>query len=222
MDEVIRVWSDNFKPIQQEVESTALIANGKAIRTSMSFDEQRNGGRVTNGFARRTSDQTTLRKPSTSPGPGRRLPPSPNFETKAKITSLPSPSASAMLSPPEPSPGPEVEPVISRTSSDYHPGIAYAPAAPRTDYFVRDRQPSAASMNSALGKKKPPPPPPRAPSHSGLYVTALYDFAGQSEGDLVFKEGDRIKVTKKTDSTDDWWQGELRGVKGQFPANYCE
>jgi SH3 domain len=55
-----------------------------------------------------------------------------------------------------------------------------------------------------------------------LVVTALYDFGGQGEGDLVFKEGDRIKVIKKTESTDDWWQGELRGVRGSFPANYCQ
>jgi hypothetical protein len=54
-----------------------------------------------------------------------------------------------------------------------------------------------------------------------MYVTALYDFGGQGDGDLVFHEGDRIRVIKKTDSTDEWWEGELRGVKGSFPANYC-
>jgi hypothetical protein len=52
-------------------------------------------------------------------------------------------------------------------------------------------------------------------------VTALYDFGGQGAGDLSFREGDRIRVIKKTESTDEWWQGELRGVKGSFPANYC-
>jgi amphiphysin len=53
-------------------------------------------------------------------------------------------------------------------------------------------------------------------------VTALYDFQGQSAGDLSFKEGDRIKVVKAGDSKDDWWMGELRGRKGEFPGNYCE
>lgn len=53
-------------------------------------------------------------------------------------------------------------------------------------------------------------------------MTALYDFAGQGSGDLVFREGDRIRVTKKTGSTDDWWEGELKGVQGSFPANYCQ
>jgi hypothetical protein len=55
-----------------------------------------------------------------------------------------------------------------------------------------------------------------------LYAVALYGFEGQSEGDLSFKEGDQIKIVKKTESRDDWWDGELRGIKGQFPANYCK
>jgi hypothetical protein len=76
---------------------------------------------------------------------------------------------------------------------------------------------------AAAKKKPPPPPPPRAGSSNGaLYVTALYDFGGQSAGDLAFREGDRIRVLQKTDSTDDWWEGELRGVKGSFPANYVQ
>lgn len=76
-------------------------------------------------------------------------------------------------------------------------------------------------MAAAVAKKKPPPPPPR-PGPGAQYVTALYDFGGQSEGDLAFRERDRIRVVEKTDSTDDWWEGELRGVRGSFPANYVE
>ena len=78
----------------------------------------------------------------------------------------------------------------------------------------------------AAAKKKPPPPPPpkpkRLPSTQDHWVTAIYDFAGQGQGDLVFREGDKIRVVKKTDSTDDWWEGDLRGVQGSFPANYCQ
>lgn len=81
----------------------------------------------------------------------------------------------------------------------------------------------APSASSIAAKKKPPPPPPK-PKRSQLstYVTAIYPFEGQSVGDLSFSEGDRIKIIKKTNSNDDWWEGELNGRKGSFPANYCE
>ncbi len=221
MDEVIRVWDDEFKSVQREAESIAILASGKAVRMSMTMEDP-NG--TSNGFARRPSGQSSLgRVPSTSPA--RALPPpSPSLDTKHRIVSLPSPSTSLMLSPPAESA------VTSPSPPDYHTPLAFTSAAPRPDYFSRDRQysnPSAASSLSNLsatiaGKKKPPPPPPRLPSSQSLFVTALYDFAGQGDGDLVFREGDRIKVVKKTDSTDDWWQGELRGVRGSFPANYCQ
>ena len=86
------------------------------------------------------------------------------------------------------------------------------------DYFQRS------SNEGVIGKKKPPPPPPKrlGSSNGAIFVVALYDFDGQGAGDLSFREGDRIKVTKKTESTDDWWDGELRGLKGSFPANYCK
>ena len=100
------------------------------------------------------------------------------------------------------------------------------------DYFGNGqdaRRTSAASFassaaNAVAAKKKPPPPVPvkRLPSQQAQFVTALYDFEGQSAGDLAFHEGDRIRVVKKTDSTDDWWDGELNGRRGAFPANYVQ
>ncbi|GAB7360321.1 hypothetical protein MBLNU230_g8077t1 [Neophaeotheca triangularis] len=92
------------------------------------------------------------------------------------------------------------------------------------DYFSANRASSNSSMTSSIAaKKKPPPPVPTKRITSGLqasYVTALFDFEGQNAGDLAFAEGDRIRVVRKTESTDDWWEGELRGVQGSFPANY--
>jgi hypothetical protein len=101
------------------------------------------------------------------------------------------------------------------------------------DYFDGtarlDRKASAQSMASsvasvAAAKKKPPPPPKpkRMASNQGVFVTALYDFDGQTAEDLPFREGDRIKVIKQTDSTDDWWEGEVNGRTGSFPANYVQ
>ncbi|KAL9077374.1 MAG: hypothetical protein Q9161_000219 [Pseudevernia consocians] len=157
----------------------------------------------------------------------------------------PSPAMSASSDPPSPESRETSRPRISSVPSQTSLGLAtpnytssaitspspgdpamHAPAGPRGDYFNRDRLPSNSSTalaSIAAGKKKPPPPPPKkSPSAQGTWVTALYEFAGQGHGDLVFREGDRIKVTKKTGSTDDWWEGELNGIHGSFPANYCQ
>jgi amphiphysin len=99
------------------------------------------------------------------------------------------------------------------------------------DYFSaaqeKARLASSASSVSAASiaakKKKPPPPVPTkrlGSSQQAQFVTALYDFEGQADGDLAFREGDRIRIVKKTESIDDWWDGEINGVTGCFPANY--
>ncbi|KAH8907607.1 hypothetical protein BR93DRAFT_926637 [Coniochaeta sp. PMI_546] len=124
------------------------------------------------------------------------------------------------------------------------PGVSPHSLRPRNDYFDDNRRPSTTSIGSnmsqlsltltnggsgasaaAAAKKKPPPPPPpkRVPStQPEEYVIALYPFAGQGAGDLSFREGDRIKIIKKTDTAQDWWVGELEGARGNFPANYCK
>ncbi|KAI8255989.1 Regulator of cytoskeleton and endocytosis [Colletotrichum sp. SAR 10_98] len=81
---------------------------------------------------------------------------------------------------------------------------------------------SAGNGSIAAGKKKPPPPPPaKRVQVPDDFVVAQYDFAG-GPGDLSFREGDRIKIVKKTQTDQDWWIGELGGIKGSFPANYCK
>jgi hypothetical protein len=224
MGEVIRFWEDAFKPIQREAESIGMLATGKAVRQSMRLELEGHSNGY-NGF-RRPSNQSYSR--GTSVSPARALPPSPNSEAKpAKISPSPSPSAISLLTHSE---HVMLSPTSTVTSSSAHtPGLAsFSPAGPTADYFSRDRQASTNSIASSSlsaqiqSKKKPPPPPPRIPSQQHVFVTALYDFDGQGDGDLVFKEGDRIRIIKKTESTDDWWQGELRGVKGAFPANYCQ
>ena len=229
MSEIISTWDRDCRPIQKEVETGfALLVNGKAVRQPMKMADVNQGHslsglNIRNGYnSRRSSNQSNHLQPSAplTIGAAPPAPPSPDpnmINARPRISSTPSQSSLALSTPNyTPSEGPSPSPGDLSSS--------YAPAGPRADYFSRDRQPSSSSFASiAASKKKPPPPPPkRLPSaQREPWVVALYDFAGQGQGDLVFGEGDRIRVVKKTDSTDDWWEGELKGVQGSFPANYC-
>jgi amphiphysin len=210
MEDVIATWTRNFKPAQQQIEAINCLARGRSIQQSMGGNDDRGRNkssnlRVLSGLGNRRPSSSNISNASTSPNP------------ESRMMRIPSPNPIA-VSPPHASPCPD--PTSSYTpdfpsahltpSSSYSAHSAHSPAGPSADYFQR-----------AAGKKKPPPPPKRFNSDL-LYATALYSFEGQSQGDLSFNENDRIRVTKKTDSTDDWWEGELRGMRGSFPANYCK
>lgn len=237
MDEVVRLWEDAYRPVQREIESSAIITAGRGLRKSVST-EDRNGSAYANG-SRRPSQQNG-RIPSASPG--RTLPPPPS--PAAVPIPAPAPTQPDMIIRPKPAPQHSSSSLLSPTlslestvasppSSLHAMATGQYPAGPKGDYFQRQASTpsvtspsslfsSTSSLNTVIAKKKPPPPPPRTPSHQYVFVTALYDFGGQNQGDLAFREGDQIKVIKKTESTDDWWMGELNGVKGQFPANYVQ
>lgn len=217
-------WDGDFKRIQQDVESINTIARGKAIHAPMVVgdDSEKNRGSSVSGLnlrnnlaARRSNTQSSL--PSMSRLGGK---------LSAGASRI-SPSGLSSGSSQAPEPQREYdEPESDRNNSSSHASTpSYSPAGPVRDYFQggRDSQ-SARTMSSAIAAKKkaPPPPPKRIQSNNEQWVTALYTFTGQESDDLAFEEGDRIKVVKKTDSTDDWWDGELRGVRGRFPANYVE
>jgi amphiphysin len=205
MPDVIAVWNKDYDPIKEQVESINCIARGRAIHQPMALGDDpgrksTSGLNVRNGFATRRASSQNL------------APSSP--ETRVMRI----PSSGSLNTAPQSSPSPEPMPTYTPTyGSHLTPTSSYSqhsPAGLTGDYFQR----------AAAGKKKPPPPPPKriGSQNSGLFAVALYPFEGQGKGDLSFIEGDQIKVVKKTDSTDDWWEGELRGVKGSFPANYCK
>lgn len=94
-------------------------------------------------------------------------------------------------------------------------------AAPPPPYS-NSNTPAAAAAVSAAAKRAPPPPPvkpkpPVAPKPV-VYVTALYDYDAQADGDLSFKAGDKIELVEKSQSAEDWWTGKLRGSQGVFPG----
>ncbi|ELU01831.1 hypothetical protein CAPTEDRAFT_222465 [Capitella teleta] len=51
-------------------------------------------------------------------------------------------------------------------------------------------------------------------------ATALYDYVAQHSDELTIHPGDVIQVMQK--QADGWWQGELNGTVGIFPATYAE
>ncbi|PGH34044.1 hypothetical protein GX50_03100 [[Emmonsia] crescens] len=246
MDQVIQTWERDISPAQREVEAISCLAHRKTSRQPRTSDEHRNGSFPNGLGSRRTSsNQSTMRKPSVSPIRNLRAP-SPVFESKPRLNGGANGHSQSnnhiIPSATKPRYSPDIPPDYSSTpAAACSTPTGYAPAGPRMDYFSRERQQSSSGGHSYVGagagagtslgmthiaaaaaKKKPPPPPPRAASSHAVYVTALYDFPGQGAGDLAFREGDRIRVLKKTDSTDDWWEGELKGARGSFPANYCE
>lgn len=89
------------------------------------------------------------------------------------------------------------------------------------------------SSPTTTSKKGPPPlrptapkpdfkPTPRASTLGANQAVALYTFEATQSGDLGFKKGDIITVTKRTDSKNDWWTGQIEGRTGIFPSNYVE
>ena len=54
-------------------------------------------------------------------------------------------------------------------------------------------------------------------------AVALFTFEADQDGDLGFKKGDIITITKRTENRTDWWTGRTEdGKTGIFPSNYVE
>ena len=250
-EEVIPMWEGVFSPLRKEMETEfTLLRTGKAIHQPMRLPDK--GDTLTglgirnkvlpsrrassndslptiSGGGRASRPSTTLTSPDEDGPP----PPAYNLATKPSISSLsaskPKISSSPMLAPSNSDPH-------GRRASSYSNGTT--PSAQNgngeRDYFgkIPSRTsnsstpaytPGRLSPNPAAGKKPPPPPPPKKiASFQAQYVTAMYDFDSHTAGDLSFREGDRIRVIKKTESSQDWWEGEINGQKGSFPANYCK
>jgi len=55
-----------------------------------------------------------------------------------------------------------------------------------------------------------------------FYVTATYDYVGETGRDLNFRSGDKIRVVDSSNPSG-WWKGETaNGVSGFFPSNFVQ
>ncbi|KAJ3291271.1 F-BAR and double SH3 domains protein 1 [Borealophlyctis nickersoniae] len=53
-------------------------------------------------------------------------------------------------------------------------------------------------------------------------VKALYDYDATCEGELTIRVGEIITVTNKNTGSEEWWEGEGAGGKGQFPVAFIQ
>jgi lipid-binding SYLF domain-containing protein len=77
------------------------------------------------------------------------------------------------------------------------------------DDYVYSDSPRSPTGSGKVGPGRPAAPKPMFRSKTGDLKTneavALFTFDADQPGDLGFKKGEVITVTKKTDSTNDWW-----------------
>lgn len=102
-------------------------------------------------------------------------------------------------------------------------------ANPNETFDNLDRRSRAVSTGDYYGSKKAGPGRPTAPKpqfrKSMLgpnQAIAKFTFDPDQPGDLGFKKGDIIEVTKRTENETDWWTGRIGGREGIFPSNYVE
>lgn len=95
----------------------------------------------------------------------------------------------------------------SRTNTGFGAGTV-ARRQDDDDYVYSDSR-SPTSGSGKVGPGRPAAPKPMFQSKTGSLrsneAVALFTFDADQPGDLGFKKGDVITVTKKTESTNDWW-----------------
>lgn len=210
--DIVNTYEERRGDAREQVEGLSIakkyISTAKVLQASRSASGGLSPG---GGLSRATSTASSLRTPPASYTPPARA----NTVSSAasKFGSLASKKA-----PPPPPPGASLSANAAAPPPPYSPaGAAAAPSLAR----------SVSATSGIAMKKAPPPPPPVKPKPAPapkpvVYVTALYDFDAQAEGDLSFRAGDRIEIVQRSENTDDWWTGKLNGQQGVFPGNYVQ
>jgi hypothetical protein len=220
-------FDEVFAPLRREVETLQILQSGKALSSPF---YSRPDSLQTKTVSTHKNGLSSKKSYGSLPPP---IPTShPTTPSALDFTSKPTRTISNLSTNSYNRPSPPASLASYRSQSDYlsqPTGLGArrtsSNGAPPSILSHAGSSASLASAAAAVAKKKKPPPPPpkRKPSSTPQadYVIALYDFAGEGEGDLAFREGDKIRVTKRTQSEQDWWEGECRGMRGSFPANYC-
>ena len=78
------------------------------------------------------------------------------------------------------------------------------------DYSYSDSKPTRPTAPKPVFKQ-------RTGSLGRDQAVALFTFDGDQEGDLSFKKGDIITITKRTENKTDWWTGRIGDRTGIFP-----
>jgi len=157
-------------------------------------------------------DQSTENKPSTS-----------QFQQQTdQPPQLPKPSPMQKPAPAPQSAAPPPKPISKPTpSSNPAPPPPKIAPPPPVQEPVQEEQYQEEQQPQEEQPYEEQQPQEEQPQQGGRSVRALYDYQGENETDLTFKEGDTITVLDDTDPSG-WFHGELNGVQGYFPSNFVE
>ncbi|KAL5598349.1 hypothetical protein BROUX41_003592 [Berkeleyomyces rouxiae] len=210
MDDILADWTVSFKPVQRQFEAISFISTGRGRLAALDLDD----APPRPALGTRASTTALLRQGSTPPPP----PPQSSLREGPHTLAPTDFTAAARLG------SAAIRTPVTRAASVEHFGHQSTSQAHRTRPGMPQTASAPGAASALAAKKKPPPPPPKKPvlKKADEYVVAQFDFAGQGSGDLPFRAGDRIKIIKKTGTDQDWWEGEVGGARGSFPANYCK
>ncbi|KAH7016450.1 uncharacterized protein B0I36DRAFT_337702 [Microdochium trichocladiopsis] len=230
MENVVEMWTSDHDPIKTQIEALGCVVAGRRARMTArpggtdstaltptnrrpvapaynpSSEDDNNSGRRASSLGLIPSNSTTRpnRIPSTTA-----ISPRPDITSKPSFsagmaTDFTTASRLGQAAAVGTSPSSALSSADTLHSSTSHNGSSSitSPLSPPSS--------SIATAAAAAAKKKPPPPPPAKPR-----------AAPPPPPPAEYVEGDRIKIVKKTATDQDWWQGEIGGVRGNFPANYC-
>ena len=122
--------------------------------------------------------------------------------------------------------------VYDRTPGQTTPGRSFSTRAnPSTTFESINRTERSSTIGSDYSYSDSKPTRPTAPkpvfkNRTGSLgkdeAVALFTFDADQEGDLGFKKGEIITITKRTENSTDWWTGRVGDRTGVFPSNYVE